>query len=70
MGTLAAGIEVPLQSVWRMPIAVLLSIGRRHEVPRRRVNLRCHLCGLDAYFEDGRYLASLQREITDIFHHW
>ena len=28
------------------------------------------LCGFDAYFEDGSYLASLHREIADIFQHW
>jgi hypothetical protein len=28
------------------------------------------LYGLDAYFYDGRYVASLEREISDIFRHW
>jgi hypothetical protein len=28
------------------------------------------LYGCDAYFYDGRYFASLQREIVDIYQHW
>ena len=28
------------------------------------------LYGMDAYFYDGRYLASLQRQIADIYQHW
>ena len=28
------------------------------------------LYGMDAYFSDGRYFASLQREIADIRQHW
>jgi hypothetical protein len=28
------------------------------------------LYGFDAYFYNGRYLASLQREIAEIYQHW
>jgi hypothetical protein len=28
------------------------------------------LYGMDAYFSNGRYFASLQREIADIHQHW
>jgi hypothetical protein len=28
------------------------------------------LYGFDAYYFNGRYLASLQREIADIYRHW
>jgi hypothetical protein len=28
------------------------------------------LYGLDAYFYNGRYFASLQREISDIYQRW
>jgi hypothetical protein len=28
------------------------------------------LYGLDAYFQNGRYFASLQQEIAQIYQHW
>ena len=28
------------------------------------------LYGFDAYFYNGRYFASLQKEITEIYQHW
>jgi hypothetical protein len=28
------------------------------------------LYGLDAYFYDGKYFATLEREISDIYRHW
>ena len=28
------------------------------------------LYGIDAYFYNGQYLASLQRELSDIYQHW
>jgi hypothetical protein len=28
------------------------------------------LYGMDAYFSNGRYFASLQREVADIYQHW